>query len=146
MELRVSIERRHIVYLVVSLLILTGINYTIAYGGNQPSIVGHNAEEIGEGTIAGILNITSDKVVVHGQVQIEGGSPDAGKVLTATNSEGNSSWQPDNECRQCRSCGGEWPVAHGRVRYNGAWGVPGYNCAGTWTDTGSPDLYICCKS
>jgi len=146
MEVRVSIEKRHIAYLVVSLLILSGVNYAIAYGGDQPSVVGHNADEIGEGTIAGILNITGDKVVILGTIQIVGGDPSADRVLTAQGVGGVAQWQAPPSCRICKSCGGSWPTDHGRWRANGVWDARNIGCSGSWTDTGSPDVHLCCSS
>jgi hypothetical protein len=165
MEVKVSIESRHIVYLIVALLIISGINYAIAYGGNQPSVVGHNAEEIGEGTIAGILTISGGRVGIgepspqevldvagdvriQGNIRIQSGSPGSGKVLTS-DSDGDASWQQpadDESCRICKDCGGDWWVERGNWYTSGVWGALGTDCSGSWSDSGSPRLYFCCTS
>ena len=59
MNLQISVKRAHIVYLIMTLAILTGINYVIAQSTPDP---GHSADEIGEGTIASTLTIEGGKV------------------------------------------------------------------------------------
>ncbi len=89
MELKISIEKRHTAYILASLLILTWLNYAIAYGGNNPAVVGHNAEEIGEGTIAGTLTISG------GSVGIGTTNPGSSKLKVEGNVYATGSLQAD---------------------------------------------------
>jgi hypothetical protein len=78
MELRVSIQKRHLLYLIITLAILTGINYAIAENGSPNP--GHSADEIGEGTIGGVLTISNGSVIINGTIK----GTDALKVYQKT--------------------------------------------------------------
>jgi hypothetical protein len=87
-------------------------------------------------------------VRITGTIQIQGGGPSSGEVLTATDSSGNANWQDpdDNSCRFCRSCGGNWPSNRGELRgLGGIQSMLGSSCSGSWNDLGSPTPFYCCN-
>lgn len=82
MEIRISLERRHLAYLVFTLALLIGINYAIGYGGTEPTLLGHSPSEIGPGTFAGGGNYifpSDSDLQVEGNMDVEG-NIDAGNL------------------------------------------------------------------
>ncbi len=69
--------------------------------GNNGAMIRHNGSEwiaatnlYNNGTSIGInTNSPSTTLDVNGTVKIQGGSPENGKILTSTNSNGNAQWQ-----------------------------------------------------
>ena len=59
MDIKITLQKRHLLYLIITLAILTGINYSIAQTPAPPN-PGHPADEISGGTISGDVAISGD--------------------------------------------------------------------------------------
>jgi hypothetical protein len=58
MKVEIHIEKKHLLTLMGFIIAITAINLVIAYGGNQPSVVGHSVGELDLGPIT----VSGDKV------------------------------------------------------------------------------------
>jgi len=71
MKITINIQKKHLIVLVASIALLSGI-FAFAYGTSNPSYFGHSADEIGPGTMQGPIGINGD-LFVNGSVRL--GSP-----------------------------------------------------------------------
>jgi hypothetical protein len=82
MEINIMVEKRHVAYLVFTMAVLFGINYVIAYGGDQPAELGHTAGEI---DFTGGFTVPSGNIDVDGIVSGDAVGAYSGSITNPTN-------------------------------------------------------------
>lgn len=148
----------------IGILAIVGIG-VYAFGGTQPSVVGHSAGEL---DLSGGVNgnaVFNKNVSILGQIKITGGSPGVNKVLTS-DTTGLATWKTPSLTCTTRSApfgggGGNVYCQTGETRTGGGieayhegdddWtfsypvGTNGWQCSAEGAKSGSTCYVVCCK-
>jgi len=112
---------------VVPVILVLGVGFAFAFGGNTPDVMGHSSEEIV------VDDAFCTKIMGH-----ECGVDNEGTATSGVTSPA---------CTFCQTCGGSWPSYQGTfVDYENIARYRGASCSGSWNFNGALNHpHLCCK-